>query len=180
MKKLLIIMTVALMSMTSFAQNSIVGTWYAEDAHEGSSSEEGVNVDMSVTAYDEISFSTSTFQRKFSSVMLMDAVKDGKKVPLSLTVKGSMKGTWSLSDGILTITPDKKAKPDLDVETEGFPGVVKAMLVGMMKKEVKDALVSEERYEVLSLSDTELKIKNIPDPKSKNQEAPEETVYKRK
>ena len=180
MKKLFVLITVALMSLTSVAQNSIIGTWYAEESEKDSTSSEGVNVDMSMNATDEISFSSSTFQRKFACAILMDAEKDGKRVPLSLTVKGSMKGTWSLADGILTITPDKKAKPELDVESEGFPGVVKAMVVGMLKKEVKNALVGEEKYEVVSLSATELKIKNIPDPKSKNQEAPEETVYKRK
>jgi hypothetical protein len=99
---------------------------------------------------------------------------------MKVTVKGSIKGTWTYVDGILSMVPDKKAKPNIEVESEGLPGIAKTLLVAPLKKEIKDALLEPEKEHVVSLTETEMVLREIPDPKKKDTAPVEDVTYKRK
>lgn len=186
MKRILLVFIAALaVCSASFAQSSILGTWVLDISESGSQDDEKASVDMSIDATDIITLSaSSSFTKNMTMTMALNAEGKedaaGEKVNMTLTVKGSISGTWTYQDGILTLTPDKKAKPVIEVESDGLPGVAKAMLSPMIKKEVKAGLTEVDRSEVISITDTELTLKDIPDPKSKDKTEPETSVYKRK
>ena len=185
MKKILLICLAALaVCSTSFAQSSILGTWFCEFTESGSNDEEKAKVSMAFSGTDQFTLSGTTFTRNMTMLMTIDGEGKGeaagKKLNMTLTVKGSISGTWTYQDGILTLDPGKKAKPVIEVESDGLPGVIKAMLTPMIKKEIKEGLSEIDRSEVISITATELTLKDIPDPKSKDKSEPETTVYKRK
>jgi len=186
MKRILLVCLAALAVCTiSFAQNSILGTWTLDVSEKDSQDAEQASVDMAMSATDIITLSApSSFTRNIIMTLALEGEGKGEaagqKLTMTLKVKGSITGSWTYQDGILTLTPDKKAKPVIEVESDGLPGVAKAMLSPMIKKEVKAGLTEVDRSEVISITDTELTLKDIPDPKSKDKTEPETSVYKRK
>ena len=183
MKKTLFALFLALLfSSAAFGQASILGTWRTEFSESESGQEEDVSAEFSVKAFDEFTLSGNTYSRNFSMVMNIsgESTKDTQRLDMKVTVKGSIKGTWTYVDGILSMVPDQKAKPNIEVESEGLPGIAKTLLVAPLKKEIKDALLEPEKEHVVSLTETEMVLREIPDPKKKDTEPVEDVTYKRK
>ena len=170
--------------MAAFAQTPLVGTWIAQDSESQSDNTEGVDTDLDMTAIDTITLNAdNTYTDALQMDVTIDGSKEGKSVTLTLQVLGSMNGTWTYKDNILTLTPDKKAKPKVTVKNDNFPALLRMMLVKPLTKETQNALKEVSSYQVLSVTANELTLKDYVDPSSKKKVKEQEletTVYKRK
>ena len=72
----------------------------------------------------------------------------------------SLIGTWTRKGDQLTLTPDKKAKPQIDVTTENAPEFISTIFSEQLRKEVKSALKESETGTIVSLTDKEMSIKD--------------------
>ena len=156
MKRFLLTVAAVLASVLAFAQ-SLEGTWTGKDKMDDSS--EGA--DVSATATVSYTLKGESYSTKMLLVMDLSAEKEGEKVTMKITITGSHAGTWNRQGDILTFTPDKKAKPKIDVKVEGIPSFLASMLVAPAKREVSKALKETERYKVVSLTDKELVLEDI-------------------
>lgn len=185
MKRIITALAILLVSIGGFAQDSsdLAGTWTANISEKEAESNDDADVEMGLEATDNLTFTGNNYSEKTVFVMTIAGTskKTSENVNMKLTVTGAIKGSWTLDGNVLTLTPDKKSKPVIDVQTSELPGMLKTLLVGPIKKELKSAIMEVSRYEVLSASATELVVKEIPDPKDKkaSTEEPETVTYKK-
>ena len=152
MKRILATLSLILaMALGAYAQ-SLDGTWSASLAE--SESEDGA--DMKMTGQDIITFSGSSFSRTMSVRCTIKA----EAIDMIIKAKGSVSGTWKLSGNTLTLTPDKKAKPVFNIETENCPAIIETMIIGPLKKELKQDLKGEDELDIISISDTQIVVKD--------------------
>ena len=107
------------------------------------------------TGYDRITFTETTFSRTMTCNMTVKADTKESAIDMVVKIKGSISGTWKKVGNIVTLTPGKKAKPSISVETENCPALIQALLVGPVKKELKEELRDEDELEILSISATQ-------------------------
>lgn len=152
MKRILAILSLIFtMALGVYAQ-SLDGTWSAVISE--SESEDGA--DMKVTGLDVITFSDASFSR----TMKVRCTIKAESIDMIIKVKGSVSGTWKLSGNTLTLTPDKKAKPVFEVETENCPAIIEAMIIGPLKKELKQDLKGEDELDIVSISESRIVVKD--------------------
>ena len=139
------------MALGAYAQ-SLDGTWCA--ALSETESEDGS--EMKMTGQDIITFSGSSFSR----TMTVRCTLKAESIDMVIKAKGAVSGTWKLSDNTLTLTPDKKAKPVFNIETENCPALIESMIIGPLKKEMKEDLKGDDELEIISISDSKIVAKN--------------------
>ena len=161
MKRILLTITAALLCLAAYAQAPITGTWVHKDADSCSNSKDGVEADMAMDFTNTITLKDDhTYLQSAEATVSVEGRSEDKTVELSMEINGSIDGTWTLADGILTLTPPKKAKPKVEVKSENFPALLRMMLVKPITKEVQNALKAEEKFQVISVTDKELTVKD--------------------
>ena len=78
------------------------------------------------------------------------------------------------ADSQLVLTPDKKAKPKVEVKSDGFPAILKVLLINPLKSDLKKAIKETEYYSVISVSDKQLVLKDMDAPGTKKPSKPED------
>ena len=110
------------------------------------------------------------FTTAFKVVVNMDFTAQDEKgekadAVFNIEVVASVAGTLSRDGSTLILTPDAKKKPSIEVNTkiEGVPGgnLIKGMIVNPIKKELSAELKKEQKYKVVSLSETTLVLEDI-------------------
>ena len=171
----------------SYAQDSIIGSWLMQiDENESQDvKEQKVSADMQMSVSNFITFSEAMYLQRMEAVVKVAVTgkeeNEGKNLDMTMKVKASMPGTWTLVGGELTLVPDPDAKPEISVETENFPGIIKGMIAGSLKKELRNDLKSKDFYQVVSVTKEQMILKERPDPaaKKKVEVDPEEMVFRR-
>lgn len=170
MKRLVIVLAILLATVCASAQNSLDGTWiYIKQDNQPIREEQASgSADMKVSAKYE--FAAERFTTAFKVVVNMDFTaqdENGEKADavFNIEVVASVAGTLSRDGSTLTLTPEAKKKPSIEVNTkiEGVPGgnLIKGMIVNPIKKELSAELKKEQKYKVVSLSETTLVLEDI-------------------
>ena len=150
MKRFFIIFTFLLAAVIGASAQSLSGTWVARIMESESDQSEKVSTDLKMTGRDKINFSESTFTRIVSCTVTIKASSRDTSLVFTIKVNGSASGTWKREGENLTLTPDKKAKPSLSVESKDCPALVKALIIGPLKSELKEALKEVDEMKIIS------------------------------
>jgi len=181
MKRLILTFATAIFCLAAYAQIPITGTWEYYEQDSDSSSEDGVDTDMQMNATDLIVLKEdNSFDHSAKMEVVVQGKKDGKVINFTLTITAAIDGSWTKEGDILTLTPGKKSKPKVDVKSENFPVLLRMMLVKPITKEITKAIKEVDTYQILSVTDKELTLKDVPDPKAKKEQKLETMVLKRK
>lgn len=152
MKRILATLILILAVASGAYAQTLDGTWFATLSE--SESEDGA--DMQMTGQDFITFSGASFSRTMSILCTLKA----DPIDMVIRAKGSVSGTWKLSGNTLTLTPDKKAKPVFNIETENCPALIESMLIAPLKKELKHDLKGEDELDIISISESRIIVKD--------------------
>ena len=171
MKRLALTIAAILAGVLAFAQ-SLEGTWTGKMAMDDNSQ----GADVAAKGTGTYTFAGDTFTEKMLVVIDMSTEKDGKSVTMKVTITGSNSGTWTRKGDVLTLTPDKKSKPVVDVKVEGIPSFLAGMLSGPIKKELNKSLKEVDQMKIISLTDKELVIEDILTEKEKKSGAKVERI----
>lgn len=154
----------------SLAQNSLDGTWTYTKTDNRDFNEKGTvgKSDLKMSAkyvFDGESFSTwvkAVFNMDFTACSEQGESTDAV---FCIEVIASTTGTLSYDGSVLTLTPDSKKKPQIEVNTkiEGVPGgnMIKGMVVNPLKKQLSAELKKAQNYKVVSISETTLVLEDI-------------------
>ena len=163
MKRLFFTLALLLFALSASAQ-SLVGSWSATVSDEDTESSEEADSGLTMKGMDFLTFTETAYTRRINMTVTLSVrskKEPDKRLDTDLRIKGSINGTWTLLNGTLTLIPDKGAKPAISVETaENFPGIIKALIVGECKKEIRQALKETDASELVSLSDTQFIVKD--------------------
>lgn len=170
MKRLVIVLAILLATVCASAQNSLDGSWnyIKQDKQPINQEQASGSADMKVSA--KYQFAAERFTTAFKVVVNMDFTAQtelGEKADavFYIEVIASVAGSLSRDGSTLTLTPDAKKKPSIEVNTkiEGVPGgnLIKGMIVNPIKKELGAELKKEQKYKVVSLSETTLVLEDI-------------------
>ena len=169
MKRFVFSIIIVFLSIVSYAQTNLDGTWFCSDSQSETVDKEQGQGDLKAVMYQTYRFKGNAFEAESQAKITMDISAestDGEKadVVFRIDVTGSNSGTLEFKDGILTLTPDKKKpKVTVDADVEGIPGggLLKSMVANPLKKELTNELKKVEKYKVLSLTATELTLQEI-------------------
>lgn len=160
MKRILLTLAGLLMAALTFAQ-SLDGTWTATMSMDEKKDTADVSMTMSVTGYDTMVISGSSCTTIEKAVVTISAIKDGQQVKMGATVTGKASGTIDREGDVLVFTPAKKPKPEVSVETENLPGILKALLINPLKSEMAKDMKEPDRSRIISLSAQEMVLEEI-------------------
>lgn len=178
-----------LAGLALFAQNSLDGTWLYRDTESENLRESEFQGDIVTEMTMRLRIAADAYTMSLGANMSMDYKgkdKNGKVVDavFKVMVNGSNTGTLTRSADLLTLTPPKGSKPqvEVDADAQGIPGgsLMKSMISGPMKKEVGARLKETLRFRILSATETELTLEEIlTDKEIKKGEKPERMVLVR-
>lgn len=179
MKRLLLTLSGLLVAVLTFAQ-SLDGVWTATETMDEKKDTAGVSMTMSVTGYDTMEISGSSCTSKEKAVVTIIATKDGEKVKMGATISGKVSGTIAREGDILVFTPAKKPKPEVNVETDNLPSVLKLLLVTPLKAEMAKDLKDPDRIRIISVTANEMVVEEILTEKEiRKGQKPERITYKK-
>ena len=180
MKRILLTLAGLFVAALTFAQ-SLDGTWTATMSMEEKKDTADVSMTMSVTGYDTMVISGSSCTMKEKAVLTIGAVKGGEKVTMGATITGKVTGTIAREGDILVFTPVKKPKPEVTVETDNLPGILKALVVSPLKNEMAKDLKEPDRSRIVSISAQEMVLEEILTEKQiRKGQKPERATYRKK
>lgn len=149
-----------LSAMTTFAQTSLDGTWSFTQSEK--EKDDDFEAEITITMDATYVFSGNTFNVDVHCVFDMHFDDGGI---FTINVVGSHLGTYTKDNDVLTLVPDKRKKPQVDVSTSVDNvvggGFLKALLVGPFKKEISNEMKEVAKYRVLSISKNELVLEDI-------------------
>ena len=154
MKRILLIGSLLLAAAIGASAQSLIGTWTTRFSE--TEQQDGAVTTMEGT--DLLVLTESTFTRTASFTVTISSGTD--PVNIKITANGTVPGTWTRKGDQLTLTPDKKAKPQIDVTTENAPEFISTIFSEQLRKEVKSALKESETGTIVSLTDKELSIRD--------------------
>lgn len=160
MKRFLLTLAGLFVAVLSFAQ-SMDGTWIATISFDEKQDTADVNLTMSLTGYDTLVISGSSCTTSQKAILTLAATKEAETVQMGATITGKISGTIAREGDILVFTPSKKAKPEVTVETENLPGLIKALLVNPLKKEMTKDLKDPDRSRIISVTAQEMVLEEI-------------------
>ena len=180
MKRFLLTLSGLLVAALTFAQ-SLDGIWTAMETEEEKRDTAGVSMTISMTGYDTMEISGSSCLSRKKAVVTITATKDGEKVKMGATITGKASGTVTREGDVLVYTPAKKPKPEVNVESNNLPGVMKLLLVTPLKAEFTKALKEPDRSRIVSVTANELVLEEILTEKEiRKGQKPERITYKKK
>lgn len=190
MKRIITMTLAVLLAVTAFAQN-LDGTWsYTGNKNEKMNGENNIKGELKAVHTTILKISGAAFECTRKADVRMDMILDESNpedatVGIIIKLSGNNAGAVDLTDGVITLTPNK-GKPQVDVKTdvEGMPSggeMLSGMLAGPLKNEMVKELKKTEQYKVVSVTDTELKVEEILTKKEiADGKTPETVVFKKK
>lgn len=171
MKRMILMLAILLAgALQSLAQNTLDGTWTYNKTDNRDFNEKGAVGKSDLKMSAKYVFDGDCFASWVKAVFNMDFTAHNEQGELSdavfyIEVIASTTGTLSLDGSALTLAPDAKKKPQIEVKTkiEGVPGgnMVKGMVVNPLKKQLSAELKKVQNYKVVSISETTLVLEDI-------------------
>ena len=179
MKRISLTLACLFVAALTFAQ-SLDGVWTATISMDEKKDTADVSMTMSVTGYDTMEISGSSCTSKEKAVVTIIATKDGEKVKMGATISGKVSGTIAREGDIRVFTPAKKPKPEVNVETDNLPSVLKLLLVTPLKAEMAKDLKDPDRIRIISVTANEMVVEEILTEKEiRKGQKPERITYKK-
>lgn len=178
--KRLVLISILMLPLVSFAQAGLDGTW--NNTTSETEKNEKQKAESEITMSADYTFKGDTYSIVMHCLVNFTSLE--KEASLNIKVTGSHSGTLKREGDRLTLIPDKKKKPEVEVTSsaDGLKGgnLVKTLLSGPLKREVSNAMKIPESYRIVSLTDTELVLEDILDPiETKRGETPEIETFTR-
>ena len=185
MKRLVLFFMAAILSLASQAQPNIEGKWKLTETEKQKIGEkdEGGIADIKTTL--TYTFAGGRFECTIEAVTDMSfAVKDDQAansdIVVLLDITASSGGSYTLESDLLTLVPDKKKKPKVDVDANitGIAGgsMIKNMLAAPLKKALVAKLKEVQQYKVLSVTDKSLTLLKVVSGKDNTEKAKVEPI----
>ena len=160
--------------VTAFAQTSLDGTWSVTQTEKEVDEKQGA--ESTITMVASYVFSGNNYNVKVNCVVDISF----EKGVLNVAAVGSHSGAIERSGNNLTLVPDKRKKPQVDVTTsaDNVPGggIIKSLVVGPFKKEITNGLKEVENYRIVSITRNELVLEDILSEKELREGAKAETI----
>ena len=179
MKRFLLTITGLLVAAFAIAQN-LDGTWMASMSMDEKKDSADVSMKFSVKAYDTITISGQSCTTTEKAVITIDAASNRENMTMRATITAKVSGTIVRDGDVLTFTPAKKAKPEVTVDVENVPGILKSLLVNPIKNEMVKELKEPDQSRIISLTADEMVLEEILTEKQvKKGEKAEQLTYHR-
>ena len=185
MKRLVLFILAAILSLPSLSQSKIEGKWKLTETDKqtiGDNDSSGIADIKTTLTY---TFAGDRFECTIEAVTDMSfAVKDDQAansdIVVLLDITASCGGSCTLEGDLLTLTPDKKKKPKVDVDATitGIAGgsMIKNMLAAPLKKALVAELKEVQQYKVLSVTDKSLTLLKVVSGKDNSEKAKVEPI----
>ena len=161
LKRFLLILAGLFIAVLAMAQN-LDGTWTGTMSMDEQRDTEDVNMNMSVTGYETMVINGSACNVIQKAVFTITASKEGRSGSMGATVTGKTSGTITVEGDILVFTPDKKARPEVTVETtDNLPGLLKTLVVNPLKNEMTKDLKESDRSRIVSVTAQEMILEQV-------------------
>ncbi|MBO4416656.1 MAG: hypothetical protein J5801_00885 [Bacteroidales bacterium] len=187
MKRFIFLLAVMLVCFASYAQSNIDGTWFLDKSEKQTVSEGTVDGQTDMKASVQYVFDRDRYTATLKAIVTMDVSsrEDDTKANIYVEVTASMSGALSRSGDVITLTPEPKKKPsvDIDAKVDGVPGgsMIKNMIVSPLKKELTSELKKKESYTIVSVTESSLTLRDIPSKKEQAKgELPETVTFTRR
>lgn len=187
MKRFIFLLAAMLACLAAYAQSDIDGTWFLDKSENQAVSEGSVDGQTDIKASLQYVFDRDRYIATMKAVVTMDlsSKEDDTKANIYVDMTASMTGTLTRSGNVITLVPDPKKKPAVDIDTKinGVPGggVIKNMIVSPLKKELVSALRKKESYTIVSVTESSLTLRDIPSKKEQAKgESPETVTFRRR
>ena len=145
--------------LTAYAQTSIDGTWSYTQKELEKDDKQGAEAEITMVL--TYVFSGNSYNVKIHCVMDLGF----EQGVLSVNADGTHSGTLVRNGDVLTLTPDKRKKPQVDVTTsaDNVPGggLIKTLVVGPFKREITNGLKEEEKLRIISITQNQLVMEDI-------------------
>lgn len=179
MKRFLLTLVGLLVAALTFAQ-SLDGSWTATETMDEKKDTAGVSLTISVTGYVTMVIQGTSGSAVQKAVLTITATKDGEKVKMGATINGKVSGTYTREGDVLVFTPAKKSKPEVNVQTDDLPGVLKLLLVTPLKSEMAKELKEPSRSRIVSVTGNEMVLEEIlTDKQIRKGEKPERLTFRK-
>ena len=160
MKRFLLTLAGLLVAALTFAQ-SLDGVWTATETMDEKKDTAGVSMTIAITGYVTMVIQGTSGSATQKAVLTITATKDGEKAKMGATITGKVPGTYTREGDVLVFTPAKKSKPEVNVQTDDLPGVLKLLLVTPLKSEMTKALKETDRSRIISVTANEMVLEEI-------------------
>ena len=145
--------------VTTFAQTSLDGTWSVKQTEKEVDEKQGA--ESTITMIATYVFSGNSYNVNVNCVV--DISFD--KGVLNVAAVGSHSGAIERNGNELTLVPDKRKKPLVEVTTsaDNVPGggIIKSLVVGPFKREITNGLKEVENYRIVSITRNELVLEDV-------------------
>lgn len=187
MKRVIFLLAAMLAFFAAYAQRDIDGTWFLDKSEKQTVSEGSVDGHTDMKASVQYVFDRDRYNATMKAIVTMDVSSKEKDAQANIYVEvtASMSGALSRSGDVITLTPDSKKKPsvDIDARVDGVPGggMIKNMIVSPLKKELVSELKKTESYTIVSVTESSLTLRDIPTKKEQAKgELPETVTFTRR
>ena len=143
------------------------GTWVGIRNETDVRNYDGVDAFSDVSSSITMNFSEDGYTQTVNVVLTMKLNRKGGDVEGSLKVvaKSTHLGTWDSNEGVLSLSPEKKKKPKVVIETESkdFPGggLVRSIVASVVKKDILRHITFPSSYKILSQTDNQMTLKDL-------------------
>ena len=169
------------------AGDGFFGTWTGNWNETDIRRYQGVDAFSDIDATISMNYKENGYGQTIKLTMTMKLTREDGEVEgyLKVTVNSSHYGDWNVENDVLSIAPEKKKRPKLEVETESqdFPGggLVRSIVVGIVKKNVLRHITLPSSYKILSMTDNQMILKDLVTQRKPNKgKRPESVTYNRK
>lgn len=187
MKRVIFLLAAMLACFAAHSQSDIDGTWFLDKSDKQAVSEGTVDGHTDIKASMQYVFDRDRYVATMKAIVTMDlsSKEDGTKANIFVELTASMNGNLSRSGDVITLTPEPKKKPtvDIDAKVDGVPGggMIKNMIVSPLKKELVSELKRTESYTIVSVTESSLTLRDIPTKKELSKgEKPEIVTFTRR
>ena len=187
MKRLFFLLAAMLACFAAYAQSNIDGKWFLDQTEKETMSEGDVDGQSDIKASMLYDFKGERYDATMKAIVTMDVSSKEKdaKATIYVEVTASMSGALLRDGDVITLVPDSKKKPtvDVDAKVDGVPGggMIKNMIVSPLKKELTSELKKKESYTIVSVTESSLTLRDIPTKKEQAKgELPDTVTFKRR
>ena len=187
MKRLFFLLAAMLACFAVHAQSDIDGTWFLDRSENQTLNEGSMDGNTDIKASVQYVFDRDRYIATMKAIVTMDlsSREDDTKANIYVELTASMTGALTRSGDVITLVPDSKKKPsvDIDAKVDGVPGggMIKNMIVSPLKKELTSELKKKESYTIVSVTESSLTLRDIPSKKEQAKgEIPETVTFSRR
>ena len=153
--------------MATMAGDGFLGKWSGGWNETDIRKHQDVDAFTDINALVTMDYKDGAYDQAIDLTMTIKLTREDGEVDgyMKVTVKSKHYGAWNVEDCVLSIVPERKKRPKMDIETESqdFPGggLVQSIVVGIVKKNVLRNITLPTSYTILSMTDNQMVLKDL-------------------